>query len=262
MFACACGPPPLFLQASLRLFLPECERKAVGVLIQSCWHTFLTSRGGRLVNVSLMFATHFPWNRLKAGLGVRCAKCINATIFSWENKLHIYSFGHDFVLLRASSTQCSVISLWLYRKQRMRAFGWTGLFLWHDWKRWNQTQKARTRHSSRGCLIARSCFPALPQSCVNCAEMFSKNNDGFAWPDASVTSAPCVFRKPSHCETWGEEEIRTWLSQVQVLQKHTQMQHLNCGFYSILNKGNSLCSPVHCRALNYIIFCFFLPNVF
>lgn len=41
--------------------------------------------------------------------------------------------------------------------------------------------------------------------------------------------------------------------QVQVLQKHTEMQHLNCGFYSILKKRNSLCSPVHYRALNYTL---------
>lgn len=222
-----------FLQGSLWLFLPECEQKAVGVLIQCCWHTSLTSRGGS-VNVSLMFATHFPQRRLKAGLEVRCAKCINATVFSWGNKLHICGFVHNFVGLRASRTQRSVVSFWLNRKQRVRVFGWTSLFLWHDWKQWNQTQKARRRHSSRGCLIARSRFPARPQSCVTRAEMLSKNNDGFAWPAASVTSAPRVFRKPSHCETGEEEEIRTQLSQVQVLQKHTQMQHLICGFHSII----------------------------
>lgn len=47
----------------------------------------------------------------------------------------------------------------------------------------------------------------------------------------------------------GEEENRTQLLQVQVLQKHTKMQHLICGFYSTLKKRNSLCSPLHCSAL-------------
>lgn len=46
VFVYARGSPPLFLRVSFWLFLPECERKAVGVLIQSCWHTSLTSRGG------------------------------------------------------------------------------------------------------------------------------------------------------------------------------------------------------------------------
>lgn len=91
-------------------------RKAVGVLIQSCWHTFLTSRvgwGGR--GVSQHFADvcdTFSLKQAKSRIRVRYAKCINATMFSLENKLHIYSFAHDFVRLREreSRTQRSVIT--------------------------------------------------------------------------------------------------------------------------------------------------------
>lgn len=132
----------------------------------------------------------------------------------------------------------------------MPEFGRTVRFLWHtsDQKWCKQTQRTQTRPSNRR-LIARSRFLALPQSCVNCAEMFSKNNDGFAWPAARVTSAPHVFRKLSHCETGWGGGIRTRLSQVQVLKKtrSTKMQHLICCFCSVLKKRNHLYCSVHCR---------------
>lgn len=139
---------------------------------------------------------------LAAGLEVRCAKCINVTIFLRENKRHIYGSAHDFVWLRVCRSRSSPPNC--YIQQHMPEVGRTVWFLWRtsDRKWCKQTRRAQARPSNRR-LIARSRFPALPQSCVNCAEMFSKNNDGFAWPAARVTSAPHVFRKLSHCETGG-----------------------------------------------------------
>lgn len=99
-------------------------------------HTFLTSWGGS-VYVSLKLATHFPWRRQKAGLGVGCAKCIrppsflgktnctfldlNTTLSSWEWE------GRGIQASRSGSTQSNACKHLV------------GLvcFLWHDWKRWN-----------------------------------------------------------------------------------------------------------------------------
>lgn len=132
----------------------------------------------------------------------------------------------------------------------MPTFGRTVWFLWHtsDRKWCKQTRRAQTRPSNR-CLIARSRFRALPLSCVNCAEMFSKNNDGFAWPAARVTSAPHVFRKLSHCETgWGGRNLDTAVTSPSPEKTRvTKMQHLICCFYSVLKKRNHLYCPVHCR---------------
>lgn len=73
-----------------------------------CWFRGTGTRFSSHWGVSQLFADAVLRHIfLEAGLEVRCAKCINVTIFLGENKRHIYASAHDFVWLRVCRSRPS-----------------------------------------------------------------------------------------------------------------------------------------------------------